>query len=112
MRRASTPSGLGLQARFFRGLADPSRLAILYALRSGERTVSEVATATGLSISNASRHLTCLKECGLVDARPCWRHMYYRLAEGVAELLTVNESFVTRVAARIAACSEPDMGEL
>ncbi len=111
MSQVNAPPDTQVQARFYHGLADPSRLAILLALRAGERTVSEVATAAGLGVSNASRHLTCLKECGLVEARHDWRHVHYRLADGVADLLATNEAFIERVAGRIAACTRPEMGD-
>jgi DNA-binding transcriptional ArsR family regulator len=100
-----------VRARFFHGLADPSRLAILNALRDGEKTAGEVASSAGLSPSNASRHLACLKDCGLVEARQDWRHVRYHLAEGVAELLSDNEAFIERVAERVAACKRPEMGD-
>ncbi len=98
-----------VRARFFHGLADPSRLAILDALREGERAAGEIATAAGLSPSSASRHLACLKDCGLVEARQDWRRVHYRLAEGVAELLLVNDRFIDRVAERVAACDRSEM---
>jgi ArsR family transcriptional regulator, cadmium/lead-responsive transcriptional repressor len=72
---------LALKAKLFRGLADPSRLAILEALRAGERTVSDVVAATGLSQPNASNHLACLRDCGLVESRQDGRRVYYRLAD-------------------------------
>jgi ArsR family transcriptional regulator, cadmium/lead-responsive transcriptional repressor len=96
-----------LRARFFHGLADLSRLALLEALRDGERTAGEAATAAGLSSSNASRHLACLRDCGLVESRQEWRQVHYRLADGVAELLEANDRFIERVADRIAACERP-----
>lgn len=98
-----------VRARFFHGLADPSRLAILDALRDGERAAGEIAAAGGLSRSKASRHLACLKGCGLVEARQDWRRVFYRLADGVAELLLVNDRFIDRVAERVAACERPEM---
>ena len=56
-----------LRAKLFRGLADPSRLFILEALRAGPLSVGEIVAITGLSQSNASNHLRCLSECGLVS---------------------------------------------
>lgn len=100
-----------VRARFFHGLADSSRLTILDVLRQGEHTAGEVATIAGLTPSNASRHLACLRDCGLVESRQNWRRVYYRLAEGVAELLAANELFIARVADRVAACQRPEMGE-
>lgn len=104
-----TRPDLGVRSRFFRGLADPSRLAILDALRDGERTAGGVAVAAGLTPSNASRHLSCLRDCGLVEARPDWRHVHYRLAQGVADLLATNDAFIERVAERVTACQRPEM---
>ncbi len=60
---------LGLKAKLYRGLAEPSRLAILESLRGGEKTDSDLVVATGLSKPNASAHLACLKGCGLVVGR-------------------------------------------
>lgn len=98
-----------LRARFFHGLADPSRLAILDTLRAGERTAGEVALAAGLSPSNASRHLACLRDCGLVESRTEWRSVHYRLADGVDTLLVTTEAFIAGVAERITACIRPEM---
>lgn len=53
-----------LKAKLFRGFGDPSRLSILDALRNGPLTVSELIEATGLSQSNVSNHLGCLRDCG------------------------------------------------
>ncbi len=100
---------LWIQARFYQGFADISRLAILNCLREGERTVSEVATATRLSLSNASRHLACLRDCGLLEPREDWRYCHYRLANGVLKLLESNDAFIGKVANRIAACERPEM---
>ena len=91
-----------LRARFFHGLADLSRLSLLDALRAGERTAGEAAAAAGLTPSNASRHLACLRDCGLVESRQDWRQVYYRLADGVDDLLEANDRFIERAADRIA----------
>jgi DNA-binding transcriptional ArsR family regulator len=93
-----------VRARFFHGLADLSRMSLLEALRDGEKTAGEAAVAAGLSPSNASRHLACLRDCGLVESRQDWRQVHYRLAGGVAELLDTNDHFIERVADRIVAC--------
>jgi ArsR family transcriptional regulator, cadmium/lead-responsive transcriptional repressor len=84
--RASTglpasPEGVALEAKLFRGLGDPSRLALLRALGDGERSVSELVEATGLSQSNASTHLACLRECGLVRSESRGRFVMYRLSD-------------------------------
>lgn len=96
---------LELRAKLFRGFADASRLAILEALRGNERCVSELVTATGLSQSNVSGHLTCLKDCGLVVSRQAGRFVYYRLADPqVDAVLDSADIVLLRHADRIAAC--------
>jgi len=80
------------QAKFFRGLADSARLRLLVELRHGTRTAGELARACGLSPSNASNHLQCLLECGLVEVDAQGRRNVYRLVDpGVAELLDASE---------------------
>ena len=97
---------LTLKAKLFRGFADSSRLAILEALRSGEKTVSELVEETGLSQPNTSGHLACLKECGLVTGRQEGRFVYYALADPrVDDALHAVEGILAGVAERIYACT-------
>lgn len=97
---------LAVKAKLFRGLADSSRLALLEALREGEKTVSELVAETGLSQSNASGHLACLRECGLVMSRQEGRFVYYALADPrVEDVLRDAEAILADVAARIYACT-------
>lgn len=77
-----TADTIDLRAKLFRGLADPSRLAILDALVAGEHTVQEIVGQTGLGQPNVSNHLRCLLECGLVNRRSEGRFVRYRLASG------------------------------
>lgn len=101
----SLDTALAVRAKFFRGLADRSRLALLLALRSGEKTVSQLCEETGLSRTNVSSHLACLKDCGLVLSRHEWRHIYYRLVDAkISMLLSASEELVAEHAQRIAHC--------
>jgi DNA-binding transcriptional ArsR family regulator len=94
-----------LLAKFFRGLGDPSRLSILLLLRSGRQCVSDVVEATGLSQPNASMHLACLWECGLVEREPAGRSVYYRLAsDRVSPLLAMGEELLAANGQRIECC--------
>ena len=98
--------GHDLTAKLFRGFADPSRLGILEALREGERCVSDLVVTTGLTQTNVSGHLSCLRDCGLVVSRQEGRFVYYRLADPqVAEMLGNAHTIVSLFAARIAACA-------
>ena len=67
-------------ARIGKALGSPHRLEILEVLAQGERTVESVATETGLSIANASRHLQQLRQAQLVLARREGLFVHYRLA--------------------------------
>jgi ArsR family transcriptional regulator, cadmium/lead-responsive transcriptional repressor len=76
-----SPPDQALKAKLFRGLADASRLAVLEALRDGPRCVSEVVAATRLSQPNASGHLACLGDCGLVSRERRGKFVYYAIAD-------------------------------
>ena len=71
---------LQIEAKFFKGLADKSRLAILESLVGTPRTVSELVAATQLSQPNVSTHLSCLLDCGLVKKERRGQWVLYRIA--------------------------------
>lgn len=97
---------LELKAKLFRGLAEPSRLALLEALRQAERSVGELVAATGLSQANVSAHLACLRDCGLVTSRSEGRFVYYRVAgREVERMLAHADGILAALAGRIAACA-------
>lgn len=68
-------------AEFFKVLTDPTRLAIMYALRVGELCVCDLSATTGGSSSTVSRHLSILKKAKLVASRRDGRVVFYRLAD-------------------------------
>ena len=76
-----SPEVLELIAERFRALAEPGRLRILNVLMEGERTVSELAEATGLNQANLSKHLGLLRACGFVERRKEGLYAYYRVAD-------------------------------
>jgi DNA-binding transcriptional ArsR family regulator len=95
-----------LKAKLFRGFSDPSRLSILNTLRSGPLTVSEIVHQTGLSQSNVSNHLSCLRCCDLVIREQQGRFMYYELADvRIAKLLDLADELLADVAKGIRQCS-------
>ncbi len=95
-----------LLARFFRGLSDPSRLAILNTLRQNERPVSAIVRETGLSQPNVSNHLTCLKDCGLVTARQEGKQVFYGLSDArIEELIRLAEDLLADSAKGVLECT-------
>src|SRR5258708_35551473 len=111
----ATKTKLGLKAKLFRGFSDPSRLSILETLRSKPLTVSEIVIATGLSQSNASNHLGCLRDCGLVVADQYGRYSIYRLSDDrVGQLLELTDIVLADVACGVYECThyeEPLKGQ-
>lgn len=102
----STTSSIDLQAKLFRGFADPSRLSILEALRAGERTVSDLVETTGLTQPNVSNHLSCLRDCGLVTVRQQGRFAFYSLSdERVAHLLLLADELLADVTRGVYECT-------
>lgn len=69
------------KAEFFKALAHPLRLAILDALRSGEKTVSALQEELGVEQSSLSRQLAFLRERGLLEARRQGALAYYRVRD-------------------------------
>lgn len=56
-------------ASWFRVLAEPSRLRLLRSLEEGEKNITELVAATGLTQANVSRHVQSLAQAGMVGRR-------------------------------------------
>lgn len=93
-----------LRAILFHGFSDRRRLEIVEQLAGGERRVSDIVAATGLSQPNVSSHLGCLWECGLVARERRGREVHYRLIDGVDELLAAADSVLDRAGDTVGAC--------
>lgn len=95
-----------LKAKLFRGLADPSRLTVLEALREGPRSVSDIVERTELSQPSVSMHLTCLWECGLIERERKGRFVYYRVEDArVIALLEASDGLLVRVGDQVHVCT-------
>lgn len=76
-------------ARVGKALASRRRLELLEILAQSERTVEDLAVATGMTIANASQHLQVLRRARLVESRQEGTHVFYSIAdETVFELWT------------------------
>lgn len=98
-------------ACLFRALGDPSRLAIVRHLLLGEHNVTTLTRHVGLAQSTVSRHLACLRECGLVESRPAGRASIISLAhpEPVRRLLAEAELLLAATGDAVTLC--PQVGE-
>lgn len=89
----------------FRGLADPTRLAILRRLGRGEHRVVELTAHLGLAQSTVSQHLACLRDCGLVTVRAQGRSSLYALARPeLVDLLAAAEQLLAATGERVTLC--------
>ena len=96
MRDVGKKTGLGMSERklrglteLFKGLADRSRLHILFLLsQHGELHVSAICDELGQSQPAVSHHLNQLKKSGLIDYRRAGKFNYYRLSTGGLDELT------------------------
>lgn len=68
-------------AQYFDVLSEPSRLRIMYAVCSGEKSVSEVVQLCGSSQANVSRHLGVLHKAGILMRRKEGTTVFYSIAD-------------------------------
>lgn len=68
------------QAKIFKALGHPSRLLMVDALRHGEKCVCELQDMVGDDMSTISKHLSVLREAGVVETEKRGTNIYYRLA--------------------------------
>lgn len=66
--------------RLLKSLGDETRLRIVALLTYGELCVCHIESALGLSQPTASRHLSVLKNSGVVQAKRRGTWVYYSLA--------------------------------
>ena len=69
----------GFRAGIIKALAHPSRLMMIDALSDGERCVCELREIVGSDMSTVSKHLSVLKNAGIVACRKEGLQVYYRL---------------------------------
>lgn len=67
--------------RLGRAMADPTRSRILLELLSAPGYPARLAESLGLTRTNVSNHLACLRGCGLVVATPEGRQTRYEIAD-------------------------------
>jgi DNA-binding transcriptional ArsR family regulator len=74
-----SPAGPVEAAEVFKALGHPARVTIARALARDEKCVSELVAAVGLGWSTVSRHLTVLREAGVLADDKRGVKVFYRL---------------------------------
>lgn len=83
------------KAKVFKALGHPSRLAIVEALCKGELCVCDIVPVVGRDISTVSKHLSLLKEAGVLKHNKRGTNVYYSLAmDCVPGFLRCLETFL------------------
>jgi ArsR family transcriptional regulator, cadmium/lead-responsive transcriptional repressor len=110
MERASVPvddvEALTPAACLFHGFSDPNRLAILRHLALGEHRVVDLTAHLRLAQSTVSKHLACLKDCGLVTSRPQGRASVFSLnhSQAVMGLFSATERLLKLTGDAVTLC--------
>ncbi|MHC1765477.1 MAG: ArsR/SmtB family transcription factor [Verrucomicrobiia bacterium] len=79
MTRKRSSASFKAQAQVFKALAHPGRLLMLDELSRGERCVCELAALVGSEMPTVSRHLSLLKNAGIVEDDKRGAQVFYRL---------------------------------
>ncbi len=66
-------------AEYFKALADPVRLQIVRALRTGPMNVSDIALLLELDVTKTSHHLRVLYHANIVTIEKEGKYSYYHL---------------------------------
>jgi ArsR family transcriptional regulator len=67
------------RARIIKAIAHPTRLFLVDELFKGERCVCELTEMVGADVSTVSKHLSILKNAGIVKDEKRGQQVFYRL---------------------------------
>jgi DNA-binding transcriptional ArsR family regulator len=76
---AKTEARLKAQAKVLKALAHPTRLLLVEELARKTRCVCELTEAAGLDISTVSKHLSLLRNAGIVEDDKRGQQVFYSL---------------------------------
>ena len=68
-----------LKAQIIKAMGHPSRLMMIDALAEGEKCVADLQQIVGSDMSTVSRHLSVLRNAGIVDDRKEGLQVFYSL---------------------------------
>lgn len=93
--------------RLGRAMADPSRSRILLTLLDEPGYPARLAHDLGLTRTNVSNHLACLRGCGIVVAEPEGRRTRYEIADPHLAAALTSLVDVTLAVDEDIACIDP-----
>jgi len=70
-----------IKSDFLKALSHPLRLQIIEFLKNGEKNVGNIIKALGIPQSSLSRHLTVLREAGVLKSRQQGTVIYYNIED-------------------------------
>lgn len=105
-------AAMAAAACLFRGFSEPARLSIVRHLVLGEHRVVDLTRHLGLAQATVSKHLACLKDCGLVESRPHGRASLWSLAhpEATLRLLAAAEEVLGLTGDAVTLCPTYGLG--
>ncbi|SCL36376.1 ArsR/SmtB family transcription factor [Micromonospora aurantiaca (nom. illeg.)] len=102
---AAVAAGMTPAVALFRSLGDETRLKIVRRLAAGEARVVDLTGELGLAQSTVSKHVACLRDCGLVDYRVEGRQSFYALTRPeLLDLLTAAEELLAATGTAVTLC--------
>lgn len=93
LKNFSLPFGL----QVFKSMSDEARIRILNLLhKNGEMTISDLEHILDFTQTKTSRHITYLKNAGIVNARKIDQWVFYSIKEEVEEIMSQIFSFLNK----------------
>jgi DNA-binding transcriptional ArsR family regulator len=84
-----------LEANYLKAIAQPTRLKILYFLKDGERCQCKIIPQMKEDQSNISRHLTHMRDMGILGSHREGVSVYYRIKDKrIFSLLSLVDQMV------------------
>ncbi len=86
-------------ARYFSIFSEPARLRILHSICQEEKSVGQIVMETGMSQTNASRHLNMMYQAGVLKRRRDGTQVFYGVSDST--MTDLCRSVCVRVSAEL-----------
>ena len=84
------------QAEVIKTIASPKRLEIIHALKSGEKTVTDLVNILDIPKANVSQHLAVMRHKGVLKTRKKGVNVYYSIVnQKVVKACTLMREVLT-----------------